>query len=434
MAAKRIGVSLVAAMLAGCGSPPGASPDGSLAPDGRRDDLPDAADAPAATHGLVTVHLRNGDAPIPDQLVVFVDSTQTQVMVTDAAGNASTDVQTGASVTWVRGQPPTYAGELVVAVLDTKPGDTITLGNSGGGVLAPIELSFTPLPARPDLTYIAQDACFFATGSADKVTFAKSPIPLRHLDAGCLGDPMAVSVYAHDQTGAVIGGFHATAPYAAGETVALGAFTPLQTHTTTVSNLGGATAGIIRTTLDGFQAFADETSPGVWIDQGPPNPARFSINTFEPTLQSGQQLVTAVDDGTVTSLAYDGSAQLLPWLGTSTFDPITRTIATAIVPGGTSGDTPDYAFAFVTFGHSPSFYNWEVYAPSADSVVLPLMPPDLDAVNPKPDDAALFVGAATFDVDAIDGYRATLASDELRAGDTSTRPGTRRQCRSPVGP
>lgn len=326
----------------------------------------------------------------PGVPVVFIDEQQTQVVTTDAHGVAVATVEGGASVSAV-----THSGVTrVLTMLSVSPGDEIMLGPSATeDKLGVFTISFTPDPTH------YYDGTVWTPCSRE----------------GSLGESIAAPVYSSCDSDAALllydesaNGYSAqTVSFVAGGSATVpSSLVPFGKLTATVANVPAEVASISaeqrleQAFFGGIPASMSGATRVFTIS---------SVAVASSRLHVGLQLSTAALGSTQdlwlplaqtpTTVDVNLDHELLPWLGTVTYDPATHTIHVPTFGGGNVA--PDLVSASINYATTENFV-WIVYAPDFADIVLPTLPDSVGVPADVLDEAPERTHAHAIDADDLD--------------------------------
>ncbi len=385
-------VLVLCGCLVGCGSPTSNA-------DGGTGDGPDPDSSVQPGQIRVTVLIARSSTepePVPrvGDDIVFSDNTQTQVVQTDANGQATATVSGTATITHVQ-----HLNSLTVvleSVFGVMPGEDILLRQPAADYTthAAMMVNFPQTGANYDIC----NACSCATSMT-------SPVSLEMFEH-CQSNPDTITLFEFQsmQPTAYVS---TTASYdrVSGGTATMPAqLVPMEQHTGTFTNIPSRLTSIVfdfvagrkqmRSTIMSPGASATTQVPG-WSGM----PARFST-TFLDADGDGENQVAMMDVESATSAQeIDVGAFLLPWLNAPTFDRNTRTFAAPF----SAGAAPDLFVGDVGYVNQNNMsLTWTLFAAAPGTFVLPDIPASVVDTTPGPTTFPLASYAIA--AESIDGY------------------------------
>lgn len=355
----------------------------------------DAAPSDSLTTGIIEVRMIGGTTTSPTPLaggvVVFTDSVQTQVVLTDQDGRAFATVTGPTTITDVRFPTPTFV--FARSVLDAEPGDVIEIRPRAWDFteLAPLTVHFT----APEPGYSVCGPC-----GCEWMSSSPATLPMKEM---CRSNPAAVLVMNPTQTA------YATAtvaydPTTGGVVTVPAQWTPSTQYSATYTNVDPRITSIGMAFADGQQSLTRLNMPSgtasghvpSWRFQSP----RF-VTTFLNANGAGEhQVAVQTVAATSAGLSMDVGASLLPWLGKPVFDTASRSVAVPIVAAGAEGDLFMTQVGFTR--PSGGWSVWQVFQARPKDFVLPAIPTSVADMTPE-----LITGdpeAVMMASESVDGY------------------------------
>ncbi len=440
---------LALVLVAACGSSHGASID---APGSGGDGSGggDAGiDAPPV-RGDVTVHVvdKTGAAQAGAH-VVFVDiDASVDDTPTDAAGDSTASVFSGASVTALHTTPGGV--NCITTVTQVAPGDVITLDvDAFEKRTVPLDTTSAGTFTVGFPSYAGANHYMIYTPCGGTSTTKTSNNSVT-LEAGCVATTMDVLVVAVNSSNAALAFVDQSGvAFTAGGSVTLaGTWATLPTITATYTNASPSVQNVqlARVTPDTRGAIApppptvldaDVTGASTMLQVAAPAPAAAMMQTLAwpcanadvacKQTNSAWQTITQAVDGTQTAYALDVGAQLLPWLGYPVWMKASPTLVHVPVTGSGAIDLFETDMQYVR--NNTTIYIWRVFAPTAGDVHFPQLPASVPGdPTPKTADTMSVTHAYACESDAITGYRAAVANvyDALGTCESVTDPTTKR--------
>ena len=412
---RRYWAVTVCVALAGCGHGHGDTPDAAAADSGVSIDGA-VADAPSS-HGNVQVTLidptKTTMTPSVGATVVFIDAQRTQVVQTDASGQASADVVAGASVTTIQ----VFGAQTTVnTVFGTQPGDEITIGvpaldKTDAGSFT---VKFNPVPQPSNMNFTIHGPC-------GDVSSATSPAVLT-MQKYC--EPTNFEILLEGfLNGAPAYADLANVPYVAGGSATLPDLTADPQFTGSFSNISPKISSIAfgRISGGGDHYVTDNAVTSASLTLSVNGAVGATATMFATFFRPGygDSDVTRQELPTATSVAFDPSATLLGWVGPATYDPSSRTIVVPVLPDGTSNAAPDMFTVVTDYGGGPGkIVQWRFFAGSPGNITLPILPPAAGVPDPA---STPYLAAQSIELDTVHGYDdarqiPTTLVDEAGAG------------------
>jgi hypothetical protein len=370
-------------------------------------DAPTPIDAPHRGTASIKLLDFNGDgSAVTGAETVFTDAFQTTRTVTDGSGVASVEISDDATVTVVLSGGTNFLRMLTV--YHVKIGDMIELGEpvSTSTSLGTFAVNFTPV----NIGSAAASYEVFGPCGAAGVTVpgpSSSATATLSIQSSCKADPMEILITGTDNTTGQSLGFidkPGVSFVANGGTTVTGAFQPLVTFTTQVTD-GSALSSfdVERESPDnfGFGRGASgnlSSGSGMFLISGPVTSKALTQIDMQ-RVGFGEQDWLANIDGSATTFPFDVGSNAMTWIGQPTFDPGTLTIHTPVATDDTNGGPLSLFEAVLVYeraagsGSGQPTENtevaWFAFSSSADDLVLPRLPPEVTPFGPLPGDAYL---------------------------------------------
>jgi hypothetical protein len=332
--------------------------------------------------------------PLVGAPVVFTDSTGSQVVMSNAAGQASATVTGATDVTVIQAYQNV---RFVQSILGARPGDDLRLVHIAYDLTqgAPITVHFTPV-AGTSFRACGPCGCKDAASGADVIA-----IPM---DGYCQAPAVEITLVAKDSTGiryATASDVAYTAASGGTATFSSSPTTPGLTYTALFTNIP-ADVDRIAFEYDGSgevgTAYDPAGSTTVQVEAWRRGDARFFT-----TMSRGDyeyQLDVADIASSATSYELDVMTSALPWLGQPTFDEATRSLT--ITP--TAGGPGDLVETIVDYRATDgALVEWLVFTDTPGIVALPEVPTTAADLTIQPGSAAA-PSARMYAHDSIDGY------------------------------
>jgi hypothetical protein len=388
--------AVLALFVASCGG-------GSTAHSGTDASADGESDTPPLTTGTLRVTVSRpiypSTAPSPTvgDSVVFNDSIQTQVVVTDANGQASATVTGPTTITDVQ-----FVGgktSILWTLFGAEPGDDIVLRQPGGdnNAYSPVTVNFQIDGGAT--SYLACTPC----GCSSSAT---SPIMVQ-MSGTCASDPTTVTLV--ELNGQAAQSYvTTTTPYstASGGTVTMPTqMTAARTLTGNFSNIPSfvdhiafsyGPSGSYVSKESGAVPTTFSTQLQIW-DIAPAAAFTF-VSDYD---KSRGQLFMDPVTGSTTAVSIDMAASP-PWLDEPTFDPSTRTLGAAT----SEASQADIYFTDLAYPNSAgdANVNWYMFAANPDAIVLPPIP--MSVVDTTAHPPVDHPHGKLIDLGSVDGFSA----------------------------